>query len=115
MYKLDLLGSNSPTKASNWDQRTNQESDPYLAYKKEVDYNVKKGRKFLEVDQVDLRALKNRLEVTSVCDLVGLYIGHEREYNLEAFKEKILKSLCSAERTEKMMRKLKLAKDLEVR
>ena len=112
MFKIEQSIANN--RNNNYATKGDEELDPLVAYKKELDRQIKKGRKFLDVDQVDLRALKNRLEVTCVCDLVGLYIGHEKENNLEKLKENLQKSLVSAQRTERLMTRLKVAAELEV-
>lgn len=99
--------------ALNQENRT--AGDPIKAYKQEMDMKVRKGKKLFEIDHVDLRALKNRLNSTSICDFVGAYYAHEREGTLATFSEGIKKSLCSQQRADRFLYMIRLVKDLEVR
>lgn len=79
-----------------------------------MDMKMRNGKKLLEVDHVDLRALKNRLNSTSICDFVGAYYAHEREGTLATFSEGIKKSLCSQHRADRFLYMIRLVKELEV-
>ncbi len=92
----------------------NRRGDPIKLYKQDMDMKMRNGKKLLEVDHVDLRALKNRLNSTSICDFVGAYYAHEREGTLATFSEGIKKSLCSQHRADRFLYMIRLVKDLEV-
>lgn len=80
-----------------------------------MDLQVRKGRKFLEIDYVDTRAIKNKLGMTALSELVELYKEYEKDGQLSTLYEQVQKALPGAQRAEKLMKKVKFVKDLEVK
>jgi len=109
LKKIDFAALNKVPGVQN-----NRVVDPIKVYKQEIEMKIRKGKKLLEIDHVDLRALKNRLNSTSLCDFVGAYYAHEREGTLVTFSEGIKKSLCSQHRADRFLHLIKLLKDLEI-
>ena len=84
-------------------------------YKYTLDLKVRKGRKFLEIDFVDTRAIKNKLGMTTLSELVELYKEYEKDGQLNILNEQVQKALPGAQRAEKLMKKIKFVRDLEVK
>jgi hypothetical protein len=88
------------------------EDDP-KKFKQITMEKVKRARKFLQINFVDARAIKNRLGASSISELIDSYREYEQNDKLDQLEVIIQESLCSKPRRQFFIEIIKKTKDME--
>jgi hypothetical protein len=90
-----------------------EEVDP-KQYRQQLEEKIKRARKFLNINFVDARALKNRLGASSISEFVDVYKEYKNTDRYEQLEAIVQESLCSKLRAEHFLDIIERIIEMEV-